>query len=324
MELKNLKIFFMGTSYFSAQIIEDLVSKGVPISTVVTQPDRPVGRKKEIAPPEAKKIAIKHNLLIKQFEKIDNEAMDFFQLENPDLIIVAAYGLILPQELLDLPKFGCINIHTSLLPELRGPSPIQTALLKGFKKTGVSIMKMDKEIDHGPILSQKEIPISKSDNYISLEKKMTEASNEILLPTLQKTLSGELIPKEQEHHKATFTKIISKEDGEIIWSNSASQIEDLFKAFCVWPKVFCYWGKNKQMDYPLQKIIFWELEAVEEVPDSASKQYGEVFKSEDGRILIKTGAGLILPKKLQIPGKNAMEIKEFCNGQPQFVGSVLN
>ncbi len=324
MELKDLKIFFMGTSYFSAKIIENLTDKGIPIATVITQPDRPVGRKKEITPPEAKKIAEKNNLPVKQFEKINNEAMDFFRLENPDLIIVAAYGLILPQELLDLPKFSCINVHTSLLPELRGPSPIQTALLDGLKKTGVSIMKMDKEVDHGPVLSQKETKISKTDNYISLEEKLIKISNEILLPAIQDLLDGKLTPQEQEHHKATFTKIISKEDGEIIWSNSASQIEGLHKAFHVWPKVFCYWKKDNQPNSPLQKIIFWELEAIEEMPDSVNKKYGEVFRSEGGRVLIKTGEGLIAPKKIQIPGKNAMEINEFCNGQPQFIGSVLN
>lgn len=320
MELKDLKIFFMGTSYFSAKIIENLVEKKIPLAYIITQPDRPVGRKKEITPPEAKKIAEEKNIPVKQFGKIDATAMLFFQNENPDLIIVASYGLILPQELLDLPKFGCINVHTSLLPILRGPSPIQTALIDGFEDTGVSIMKMDQDIDHGPVLCQKKVSISDNDNYLTLEKKLIKTSNELLIPALQDMLNKKIELQEQNHHEATFTKIIDKDDGRIIWSQSAKQIMGLHKAFYVWPKTFCYWKKNNQI---LQKIIFWELSFAEEDSSSLDKKYGEVFKNEKGEISIKTGEGLILPKKVQLPGKNALAIEEFCNGQSNFIGTIL-
>lgn len=323
MNIKDLKIFFLGTSYFSAKIIEDLVEKGIPIAMVVTQPDRPVGRKKEITPPEAKKIAKEKNIPVKQFEKIDTEAMNFFLTENPDLIIVASYGLILPKELLDLPKFDCINVHTSLLPALRGPSPIQTALLEGFEKTGVSIMIMDEEVDHGPVLSQKEVSISPEDDYNKLEEKLIKVSNEILAPAVQDFLDKKIEPQEQKHHEATFTKIISKKDGQIIWSSSAKEIENLFKAYCVWPKVFCFWEKENQPGNP-QKIIFWEISSQDESVDSKDKKYGEVFRNSEGKICIKTGKGIILPKKLQLPGKNAIEIEEFINGQPSFIGTILS
>ncbi len=313
----------MGTSYFASKIIEDSIKKEIPIALVVTQPDRPVGRKKEITLPEAKKTAEKNNLSVKQFAKIDTLAINFFQAENPDLIIVASYGLILPQELIDLPRFGCVNVHTSMLPALRGPSPIQAALLDGLEKTGVSIMKMDSKIDHGPILKQEEVKIYKKYDYKMLEEKLAEVSNKILLPTIQDMLDKKIKPKEQNHHKATFTKIINKKDGRIIWSRSANQIEGLHKAFCVWPKIFCYWEKENQLGNH-QKIIFWEIKSVKETSKSINKRYGEVFNNEKGKTLIKTGDGLIEIKKIQLPGKKAMDIDEFCNGQHQFIGAILN
>ena len=310
----------MGTSYFSAKIIEDLMKKEIPISTIITQPDRPVGRKKEITPPEAKKIGLENNIPVKQFEKIDAETMNFFYSENPDLIIVAAYGLILPKELLSLPKFGCINIHTSLLPALRGPSPIQTALLDGMLETGVSIMKMDEEVDHGPILSQKKIAISKEDNYLDLEEKLIKISNEILINTVEKYVNEKIKLKEQNHHNATFTKMIDKDDGRIIWSNSSEQIKNLHRAFHIWPKTFCYWQKENQSRD--SKIIFWEMENSQD--NLEDKKFGEVFRNNEGRISIKTGEGLIFPKKIQLEGKKPMKIEEFCNGYQQFVGTILN
>jgi methionyl-tRNA formyltransferase len=210
-----------------------------------------------------------------------------------------------------------------MLPTLRGPSPIQTALLDGLEKTGVSIMRMDAEIDHGPILNQKEIKIYKKYDYKSLKEKLAEISNKILLPAIQDMLDKKISPKEQEHHTATFTKIINKKDGRIIWSKSANQIEGLYKAFCVWPKIFCYWEKESQPGNP-QKIIFWKIKSVKETSESTNKKYGEVFKNEKGKILIKTGNGLIEINKIQLPGKNAMNIDEFCNGQPQFIGAILS
>jgi methionyl-tRNA formyltransferase len=321
MILKNKKIFFFGTSCLAKEVLRRLLESGVEISHVITRPDKPAGRKKTLKPSKVKIFAQKNNLLLKEYAKIDEEALAFFKKEKPDLIITIAYGVILPKELIELPSLRCINIHPSLLPKLRGASPLQTALLNGLKRTGVSIMLMDEKMDHGDILRQEEIIIEDKDNYESLEKKVLSLLNKILIPTLKDWQAEKIKPVPQDHDQASFTKMISKKDGRIDWNKSASEIHDQFRAFNRWPKTYSFWQKNKQQTP--QKIIFENIE-IEKSKKYPEKKNGEVLQTIDDKIAIKTKSGLIIIKELQLEGKEKTLMKNFVNGYPNFIGTILN
>ena len=207
------KIVFLGTPEFAATILEELVRKDWGISVVVTEKDKPVGRRQILTPPPVKKVAIKYNLVVKQPEKILNLKSQILNLK-PNLLVTAAYGQILPKEILEIPKYGSLCIHPSLLPKYRGPSPIQFAILNGEKETGVTIFKMDEKIDHGAILANLKLKIENLKlNSQELSKKLSNLASSLLLETLPLYLDGKIKPKPQNHKKATYTKMIKKEDG---------------------------------------------------------------------------------------------------------------
>jgi methionyl-tRNA formyltransferase len=170
MKLKELKIIFFGTSFFAKEILRNLLDNDVNIDLVITQPDRPAGRKKYFRPTDVKSLALERGIETKEFEKIKQEEINFIKNANPDLIITASYGLIIPKEILEIPKYGSVNIHPSLLPELRGSSPIQAALLQNLPETGISFMKMNEKMDAGPVFFQKKLKIDKEDVYPTLAK----------------------------------------------------------------------------------------------------------------------------------------------------------
>jgi len=316
MTIKETKIIFMGTSFFAKEILKNLVENDLNIPLVVTQSDKPAGRKKELRPSEVKRFALKKNLEIAQFEKLDESAFEQIKSVQPQLVIVASYGMIIPESFLSEPEFGYVNVHTSLLPELRGPSPIQTALLKSSKETGVTIMKMDAGVDSGDILSQKKVSIAPKDKYPELEKKLIEKSNEILIPTLESYIQKEIKPQPQDHSLATFTKIIKKSDGKIDWEKPAEKTFDQFRAFYDWPQIYSYWENKKGK----KKIALTEIKLHESQDDS--KNNGEVYQKED-LILVKTPKGSISIKKIRLEGKPEMEIKNFLNGYPHLIGNIL-
>jgi methionyl-tRNA formyltransferase len=195
MKFKNTRVVFMGTPYFAKEILAYLLENEIKINLVVTQPDKPAGRKKVLKSSEVKIFAEEKDLPLKQFERLDEKALSEITEINPDIIIVAAYGMIIPPNFLEIPKFGFINIHTSLLPKLRGASPIQTAIAQGFQETGVTIMKIDKNLDSGDILAQKEVSIKNSYTHLDLEKELIKASKEILIETLDNYLSAKLVSR---------------------------------------------------------------------------------------------------------------------------------
>lgn len=328
-QLSELKIFFMGTPQIAQNILRHLVENEVPIHTVVTQPDRPYGRKKTLRPSEVKVYAQQQGIPVAQFEKIDAAAMDFFQKERPALILVAAYGIILPKALVSLPEFGCINVHMSLLPALRGPSPIQTSLMRGFKSTGTTIMLMDEKMDTGDILAQQSVPIEDIDNYDTLEQKLVQQSAGLLIPTLSKWINGHILPAKQDSSKATYTKMIKKEDGHILWDRPAADIYHQYQALFRWPKIFTFWP-TPQNDSPLssndqtgKKITLLEIDYQ---PDSQQLPYaiGQVYKTHDSQIAVNTGKGSVILKAIQLEGKNPAQINNFLNGYPNFIGARLN
>lgn len=312
--MKKLKTAFFGTPFFAKEILADLIDKDFLIDLVVTQTDKPAGRKKILQASEVKKFAQQKNLPIRQIEKFSTEDVNFFKKQKFDLIIVVVFGVILPKEILELPRFGCVNVHPSLLPLLRGPSPIRTALSQGFKETGVSIMLLNQgSIDSGPILSQESFTIDPKEYHDSLENKLLQLSKELLLPTLEDWTNGKITPQKQDDLVATQTQLIKKQDGKIDWNRPAVEIFNQYQAFHDWPKVFSYWNNKK---LTLTEIDFSNA-------NLGQKKVGQVSLLPTGQTAVTTSEGLIILKKVQPEGKKEMNIKDFINGQKSFVNSTL-
>jgi len=230
----NYKIIFIGTSQFAVPALKSLIENKYKIITVITSSDKPIGRKQEITHSPIKKTALEYNLEIIQPEKISDITSKISDLK-PDLIITAAYGQIIPKDILNTPKFNSLNLHPSLLPKYRGPSPIQTAILNNDKTTGITIMLMDEKLDHGPIISQVKIKINNYDNYQTLEKKLSQEAATLLIKTLPQYFQDQIKPKPQEEKKASYTKILTRQDGKINWQQTAQEIEKKIRAFYPWP-----------------------------------------------------------------------------------------
>src|SRR3990167_3849204 len=256
---KNLNFVFFCTSEFAVKILDKLIENGYVPSLIITAPDKPQGRKMIMTPPPVKVFAQTHNLKIDQPERLAVKPPSGGLTAKPfDLFIVASYGKIIPKSILDIPKFGALNVHPSLLPKFRGPSPIQSFILSGEEKTGVTIMLMDEQVDHGQILSQKEFgnkipasPAGKSNlksknlNAKELEEKLAELGEQLLVDTIPKWISREIKAVEQDHSRATFTKKINKEDGLVdLEKDSPENIYRKFLAFQPWPGIYYFTEKN--------------------------------------------------------------------------------
>jgi len=261
-----MKIIFMGTPEFGAIILEGLCQSEYKPILVITAPDKPAGRKQIITFLPVKIVAQKYNIPVSQPISLKNSScVDFLIEKGPDLIVVAAYGQILPKEILEIPQYGCLNVHPSLLPKYRGSSPIQYTILNGDKETGVTIILMDEKMDHGPILAARELEFSIfnypsearvgdegeafSDlQFSNLHDKLADLGAKLLIETIPKWLAREIKPKPQDDSKATYTKILKKEDGKIDWKKSAEEIERQIRAFELWPGSFTIWEKIKNKE----------------------------------------------------------------------------
>lgn len=309
---QDLRIVFMGTPAFSATILASLLDAKYNIIGVFTQADKKVGRKQMLEKSPVKIIAEKNSIPVFTPRKLDAESIAKIQELQPDLIILAAYGKILPQAVLDLPKLGAVNIHPSLLPKFRGPSPIQNALLSGEKTTGTTIMLMDAGVDTGDILRQKEIAIAPSDTYLELAEKLAGLSAGLLLETLEDFLAGKIIPQKQNNAMASYCSLIKKDDGQIDWNKTAEEIFNAYRAFANWPGIFTVWnGKRIKLN---------KINLAPNVHHSNSN--GEVFQI-DGIIYIQTASGAIEIVELQLEGKSNMSAKNFANGYKNFIGAIL-
>ena len=308
-----MKFIFIGTSRFAAIILEKLIKNNHKPTLVISAPDKPMGRKQAITPPEAKVIALKNDIPILQPTKI-KEAEKEIKRINPDLIILTAYGQIIPESILSIPCFGSFNIHPSLLPKYRGASPIQSAILNGDKKTGVTIYLMDKELDHGPILSQKELAISSENGYFKLLEELAELGSDLLLESITKIVSKKAKLTPQDESKASLVKILAKEDGHIKWNKTAEEIERQIRALENWPTSYAFWDKKAL------KII---ESSVKILPVHKSYPFGKVVASPENEILVATKENYLKIEKLQIEGKKPMSAKDFLNGYLKIIGSIL-
>lgn len=318
-----INVVFMGTPDFAVPSLEKLVeNENINVQLVVTKPDKYRGKKSESSYSEVKQCALKHNLEIFTPDRI-KEHIEFLKSYNPDFIIVVAYGQILPKEILDIPKYACINVHGSLLPEYRGASPIHYSLLNGDKVTGVTTMLMDVGMDTGDMLLKKELVINDDDNIITLYEKLSLLGSELLIETIDKFITNDIKPIKQDDNKATYTKIIKKEMGVIDFNKTAREIKNMYKAYFKWPEIYTYYkGKQlklKEIDIVSEELEFDEVGVIIDNIDS----YKKTFEKMKKKIYITTKKGLIEVKKLQLEGKKEMDSVSFLNGNQIFNNDVI-
>lgn len=316
-EAIKLRTIFMGTSTFASQILEALARANYNIIAAYTQPDRKAGREQEAQKTPVRVIAEKFQIPVFTPEKLTAEEIRQLKNLKPDLIVVAAYGRILPKEILEAPGFGAVNVHTSLLPKFRGPSPIQNAILLGEKETGGTIMLMDEGIDTGDILAQKSLAIGKDEPYLELTERLADLSIALLLETLPLWVAGEIQPRRQDSSSATLCQIIERSDGRIFWSDEAQEIYNKYRAFTPWPGIFSYWAQSGEP----KRIKLNRIGLSESEPDP-KLHLGEVFQTAD-YVGVQTAVGIIRLEEVQLEGKSNMQIKDFLNGYPDIIGSIL-
>lgn len=294
-------ILFMGSSEYSLQILNHLAIK-FPIAIVATQPDKPVGRGKKIKPPPVKVGADELNIPVTQPKKLNNEQFwETLKLFEIDLIIVAAYGKILPKKLLDYPKFGCLNVHASLLPRWRGASPIQASILNGDQQTGVTIIKMDEGIDTGPILGKRAIDIDTGETSETLALKLSKIGSELLIDTLPGYLEGEIQPQPQNEQGALYAGLIMKEDGLLDFNQPAEFLEKKIRAYNPWPICFMEWEKELLRVY---KAELSNEKQLNQFQHGIYNKYPCVGTSTNDLILLE----------VQPSGKKRIDGKSFLNG----------
>lgn len=305
-------IVFMGTPDFAVPALKQLMQQHTVLA-VVTQPDRPAGRNRQMQASPVNLAAESAGIPVFQPEKIRRpEAIEVLRQWPADLFIVAAFGQILPQTVLDVPRFGSINIHASLLPRWRGAAPIQAVIRAGDVDTGITIMRMDAGLDTGPILTQRAIPLAADETGASLHDKLALMGGDLLIDTLPGYLDATIQPQPQDDALATLAPRIRKEDGRIDWSASAIEIDRQVRAFTPWPGTFTLWGGK------LLKIVAGSAST-----DEHSRAVPGTVLNRQGQLAIVTGVGLYFPSRLQLEGRAALSATEFANGYPAFTGAVL-
>jgi methionyl-tRNA formyltransferase len=305
------KIVFMGTPGFAVPTLKALVKSGNDVVSVITKPDTPKGRGQRVTPPPIKTVAIDCKIPVLQPEKIKTEEF-YTELKEyePDIICVAAYGKILPKNILDLPHYGCINVHASLLPKYRGAAPINWAIIRGEEITGITTMMMDEGMDTGDILLQREVKIEVKDDAESLSEKLSITGAELLIDTIRLQKKGKLPRIPQDHSEATYAPMLKKEDGIIDWRKSAEEIVNLIRGTLPWPGAHTtISGKN---------VKLYKAEVSQGIG-----QPGEVILSESRGLRVATGDGAVDIREIQIEGGKRLPIQTFLIGRKIPRGSIL-
>ncbi len=308
-----MRVVFMGSPRFAVPSLEYLVAGGYELAAVYTQPDRTGGRGRSLAASPVKQAAEALGLTVVQPQSLKApEAFKQLAGFKPDVIVVAAFGQLLPKAVLELPRLGCLNVHPSLLPKFRGASPVAAAILAGDGFAGVSIILLDEGMDSGPILARAQIPVADSDTTASLGEKLSVVGAGLLGEALVGWTRGELTPQPQDEAKATYCQSITKDEGEIDWKLSAVEIWRRVRAFYPWPGSYTNWrGKT--------------LKVIEALPSTAGTpaKAGEVVVLDSGGFGVGSGDGVLNILRVQLEGKQALSADEFLRGQRDFVGAVL-
>ena len=329
-----MKIVFFGTSNVALPVLEAL-SKKHEIAAVVTMPDAPVGRSQVLTESPVSVLAKEMNLKILKPLKVKNNDVFKLELQNftADIFVVVSYGQILPEDVINMPKFKTVNVHFSLLPKYRGPSPIQSTILNGETETGTSIFILDQQVDHGPLLAQKKMVVDPDDNSLSLSQKLAFMSADLIIPTLDGYVSGLVVPQPQDETQATHTEIIDKAHGKIDWQKTASEIYNQFRAFFPWPGVWTRWDNRilKLTDCTIHRI-----NGLDESTPTLGLSHGRSPDQSVGAVAYRNGQVLdggvvacgqntfLQINTLQLEGKKETKILDFLNGYKEFIGSVLS
>ncbi|MDD4110274.1 MAG: methionyl-tRNA formyltransferase [Clostridia bacterium] len=311
-----MKIVFLGSSKLSVISLEKLTENGHEILAVVCQPDEMNSRGNKIEISELKKYAISQNIPVYQFNKIRNEGVEILRELNPELLVVVFYGQILSQQIIDIASKGIINLHPSLLPKHRGPSPVITPILNGEKETGVTIMRIEKGIDSGDIILQEKAPIFENETAGELWERLTTMGSNMLIEAIKQIENNQTKEIKQDHSQATFTRMFKKEDAKIDFSKSSEQVVNGIRGFNPNPVAFFEYKEDRIKVYEAENLPNTELESL--------AKCGEIVKSgtKEG-LIIKCGNGYVSIKKLQAPNGKILNIKDFLNGKKFDVGYIL-
>ncbi|SJN56602.1 Methionyl-tRNA formyltransferase [Vibrio ruber DSM 16370] len=319
---QSLRIIFAGTPDFAARHLAALLSSAHEVIAVYTQPDRPAGRGKKLTASPVKTLATEHHIPVYQPEnfKSPDSKQQLAEL-NADLMVVVAYGLLLPQAILDAPKLGCINVHGSILPKWRGAAPIQRAIWAGDAETGVTIMQMDAGLDTGDMLSIAKLPIESTDTSASMYEKLAQLGPQALIEILDALSNGQVTPVPQDDQLASYAQKLSKEEARIDWSQPADFIERCVRAFNPWP-VSHFSVTDTKAEVP-PSIKVWKSRVEHSLTDQPA---GTIIQADKTGIYIATGKDVLVLEQLQVPGKKAMPVQDILNARAEWfeVGTQLN
>ena len=312
-----MKLIFFGTPQPAAEMLDVLIKAGHEILGVVTQPDRPQGRGKEVVFSPVKQLALDHKLPVEQPEKVKNnpEFINWLRKLQPEIIVVVAYGNILPPELLNIPKYGCLNLHASLLPKYRGAAPIQYALLNGETETGITVMKIAEALDSGDVLLQEKLAIAGNDDTPSLSKRLFSVGGPLLLKALRQIAEGKAKYQPQDEKLVTYAPTIAKESGEIDWRQSATDIHNRIRALVPWPVAHTFFQK--------QLLKIWQSEVVAFDLATEYQASGSIVAINRDGVVMATGKGQIVIKEVQLAGGKRLSAFDFALGHDVKIGKTL-
>jgi methionyl-tRNA formyltransferase len=314
---EKAKIAFFGTPEFAAVILDTLIESEYDIVAVFTQPDKKVGRRQEITCSPVKDLALKNEIEFFQPESLrDIGVVERIREIGADLFIVAAYGKILPKDILDIPKFGAVNVHASLLPKYRGASPVQCAILSADTETGITLMKMNEKMDEGDILLQEKIKISKDETAEALTERLAQLGAKMIMSFIPEWTQEKIKSTPQDQNMATYCKPVRREDGKIDWNSTAEEIYHAWRAYHPWPGIYSILNVKNQS----KRLKLLEIDIV---PDAETGEKNGKIVKYDQDVAIQTKKGLIVLKKIQLEGKKEVDIDEFLKGNVGFIGSEL-
>ena len=308
-----MKMIFMGSSDYGMPVLKNLIAEKFNIVSVYTKRD-PITKIKLKQSNPIESLAISNQIPVHLPKKIDEKEIDLLTKIAPDIIIVAAYGLYLPSKIIDLPKFGCLNIHPSLLPKYRGPSPVISAILSDEKATGVSIIKINDKLDAGPMLKSQIVDRNCSETAYDLTKRLFSIGSELLIDIIPKWIKNEISPISQKESDATFTKKITKSDGEIKWDLSSKEIYLKTLAYSPWPKTYSWWNGKR--------IILTKMQLTS-TTENNNVDPGTIIRTSSNKIAVSTATTDLLLSTIQLEGNREISVQEFVLGHPTFINSKL-
>ncbi|MCM1283922.1 MAG: methionyl-tRNA formyltransferase [Muribaculaceae bacterium] len=308
-----MRVIFMGTPDFAVGTLEAILAAGHEVALVVTQPDRPKGRGNAVHFSPVKECALAHSLLLYQPKRIrEAESVEYLRGFAADIVVVVAFGQILPKSILEMPKYGCVNVHASLLPKYRGAAPIQWAIINGEEITGVTTQRMDEGVDTGDVIAKRELRIAADETGGSLFDKLALLGAKLCVETMEMLEKGTAVFIPQDHEKSTHTSMITKELGDLDWSRPAAALERLVRGLDPWPSAYTYLGSKT--------FKIWKSEAL--LTDSGAAP-GTVVRADKTGIYVQTGEGQLVLKEVQLEGKKRMDAAAFVNGCHITEGTVL-